>query len=341
LTRLSDKDGRLEKIRQWLEVDLGLRLESLEATAGDASFRCYFRAVVGDVSYIVMDASLDLENVAQFVKVARLFEQAGIHVPAVHEEDVGRGFLLLGDLGSRCYLDHLNESSASLLYGDALNALLRLQSGIEIEGCPLPFYRREKLRSEMDLFHDWFLRRLLGLEPTPSFKALFDTLQGLLIRSAMAQPMVCVHRDYHSRNLMLVEKDNPGVLDFQDAVIGPVTYDLVSLLRDCYIAWPDDRVESWVAEYHALLQERRLIGNVGLEQLMQWFDWMGLQRHLKAVGIFSRLHLRDDRPAYLGDIPRTLNYIDNICERYSGLGEFRGFLQETVFKRMDRMELFE
>ncbi len=338
---MSENDGRLQKILQWLEVDLGLHLESLEATAGDASFRRYFRAVVDGVSYIVMDASLDLENVAQFVMVARLFERAGIHVPAVHEEDVGQGFLLLGDLGRRCYLDHLHESSASLLYGDALNALVRLQSGIEIEGCPLPFYQREKMRSEMDLFHDWFLRRLLGLESAPLFKGMFDTVQDLLIESAMAQPMVCVHRDYHSRNLMVVEESNPGVLDFQDAVIGPVTYDLVSLLRDCYIAWPEDRVESWAADYHALLKERRLIDNIGLEQFMQWFDWMGLQRHLKAVGIFSRLKLRDNRPAYVGDIPRTLGYISRICGRYSTLAEFHGFLQEVVLNRMSKRHILE
>jgi len=185
------------------------------------------------------------------------------------------------------------------------------------------------------------LQRLLGLELVPSFKGMFDTVQDLLIGSAMAQPMVCVHRDYHSRNLMLVDEGNPGILDFQDAVIGPVTYDLVSLLRDCYIAWPEDRVESWVADYHVLLKERRLIDNVGIEQFMQWFDWMGLQRHLKAVGIFSRLKLRDDRPAYLGDIPRTLNYIGSICERYCELAEFRGFLQEVVFNRMSMVELFE
>lgn len=338
---MSEKDGCPEKILQWLQVDLGLHLESLEATAGDASFRRYFRAVVDEVSYIVMDASLDLENVAQFVMVARLFEGVGIHVPAVHEEDVTRGFLLLGDLGHRCYLDHLNESSASLLYGDALNALVRLQSGIEVEGCTLPFYQREKMRAEMDLFQDWFLRRLLGLELAPSFKGMFDAVQDLLIESAMAQPMVCVHRDYHSRNLMVVEEGNPGVLDFQDAVIGPVTYDLVSLLRDCYIAWPDDRVESWVADYHALLKEQRLVDNIGLEQFMRWFDWMGLQRHMKAVGIFSRLKLRDDRPAYLGDIPRALNYVTSICGRYPALAEFHVFLQEVVGSRMSMMELFE
>jgi N-acetylmuramate 1-kinase len=338
---MSEKDGRLEKILHWLEVDLGLPLESLEATAGDASFRRYFRAVVDGVSYIVMDAPVDLESVAQFVTVARLFERAGIHVPAVYEEDTGRGFLLLGDLGRRCYLDHLNEGSSSILYGDALNALVRLQSGVAVEGCPLPFYQREKMRSEMDLFQDWFLRRLLGLEPGSSFNGMFAMVQDLLIESAMAQPMVCVHRDYHSRNLMVMDEGNPGVLDFQDAVIGPVTYDLVSLLRDCYIAWPEDRVDEWVAAYHALLQQRGLIGNIGMEQFGHWFDWMGLQRHLKAIGIFSRLKLREGRPGYLGDIPRTLNYISSVCGCYSELAGFHRFLQETVFVRMSTMELFE
>ena len=326
-------DARLEALSNWLRTDLKQAVEAIRPASSDASFRRYFRAWIGGDSYIVMDAPPPHEDVQPFVNISRMLREAGIQAPEIHAQDVQRGFLLLDDFGSSSYLDKLDAESADVLYGDAMASLIRLQSRVDIGTSSLPPYDETLLRAEMNLFRDWFLGRLLGFEPHRTEAALLEKTWTLLADTALEQPRVCVHRDYHSRNLMVTERDNPGVLDFQDAVIGPVTYDLVSLLRDCYIAWPQTRVDTWVRDYHLRLVENGLVDPNDGERFTRWFDLMGVQRHLKAIGIFSRLKLRDGKSGYLGDIPRTLAYVTAVCQRHPELSDFLLFLQGIVLDR--------
>lgn len=323
-------DWRLAALRDWLRLDLGHSVDDIRPASSDASFRRYFRVLLDGESYIAMDAPPPMEDVRPFVRIARLLRQADVQAPNVHAANEQLGFLLLDDFGTVSYLDRLDDETAGALYGDALDSLIDLQSGIDVNGSFLPPYDETLLLREMDLFRDWFIGRLLGLELSPAESALLDNTWQILAASALEQPQVCVHRDYHSRNLMVTQKDNPGILDFQDAVIGPITYDLVSLLRDCYIAWPEEQVVSWALEHHARTVEAGLLQGVDASLFLRWFDWMGIQRHLKAIGIFARLKLRDDKPGYLRDIPRTLNYVTRIACGYPELSDFLDFLNNRV-----------
>ncbi len=319
-------DERSASLHDWLTRDLGLSVRSLTPASADASFRRYFRVHLPRGTYIAMDAPPDKEDCRPFVRVAAAFAARGVNVPRIEAADLERGFLLLSDFGDRSYLSALDENSASGLYGDAIDTLLRLQGGGEPDDRVLPPYDETLLRQEMNLFRDWFLERHLGMVLTPAQAADWETVSEALVRCALAQPRVWVHRDYHSRNLMVLARDNPGVLDFQDAVLGPVTYDLVSLLRDCYVRWPEARVHDWLARYHHQARRVGLLGDVSPGQLQAWFDWMGVQRHLKAVGIFARLYHRDGKPRYLGDIPRTLGYLHMVSGRYRALAGLQRLL---------------
>lgn len=317
----------------WLREDLGLVFESLVPASGDASFRRYFRIEVDGASRIVMDAPPTSENVGSFIDVAGLMERADVTVPRVLASDTERGFVLLSDLGSLRYRDRLDADTADDLYHDAIMALVRLQQVIREDGSVLPPYDEALLRRELGLFREWFLERDCAVRLSPSSVALYDAVTALLVDSALQQPRVFVHRDYHSRNLMVCQDGNPGILDFQDAVWGPITYDLVSLLRDCYIGWPDQRVERWMGHYLACARDAGVAIPDDPVLFRRWFDLMGMQRHLKAIGIFSRLALRDGKRGYLDDIPRTLGYVIAICERYSELAVFAEFLQAEVGER--------
>jgi aminoglycoside/choline kinase family phosphotransferase len=332
----SPTDERLATLSDWLRHELALPVTDIHPASSDASFRRYFRAITDDASFIVMDAPPPMEDVRPFMSVAALLRQTGVRAPKVHAADETRGFLLLDDFGGTSYLDRLDADNADALYGDALDALARLQAGVDIASTALPPYDETLLWTEMDLFRNWFLQHLLGLTLTPDEHALLDRAWRLLTDSALEQPRVCVHRDYHSRNLMALDEDNPGVLDFQDAVVGPVTYDLVSLLRDCYIAWPNQRVEQWALGHRARLVEAGRLKEVDADRFLHWFDLMGVQRHLKAIGIFSRLKLRDGKGGYLGDIPRTLDYVTRVLARYEALADFHEFLGERVLEPADR-----
>ena len=281
-----------------------------------------------------MDAPPDKENTEPFIRVAKLLAQSQVNVPAIFQQNPTDGFLLLEDFGSECFLDRLNDYNATDLYHSAFDALLLLQTQIPIESCGLPRYNEPLLQRELGIFEDWFLNEYLDV-PIPA--ALWKTVRSLLVASALEQPVTCVHRDYHARNLMFLNEDSPGVIDFQDAVIGPVTYDLVSLLRDCYIAWPQQQVEQWMGTYYQRLLQAGLV-DVDPAQFKRWFDLMGLQRHLKAIGIFSRLHLRDGKSGYLNDIPRTLNYVTTISAMYPELAEFSDFLQHQVLPAHDSFQ---
>lgn len=316
-------DARQAAILDWLKSATHHVVATLEPAAGDASQRRYFRANSEGRSLIIMDAPPPRERVEPFLTVAGLFREAGVQTPRVHAADPERGFVLLDDFGDRCYLDELDDASADRLYGDALAALLRLQTRVDPVRCRLPAYDEALLRRELEVFREWCLQRWLKLDLRPSDEALLEQVWQRLVASALEQPQVCVHRDFHSRNLMLTEAGNPGVLDFQDAVVGPITYDAVSLLRDCYIAWPAARVQAWLADYHQRLTTAGLLEDVPVERFQRWFDLMGMQRHLKAIGIFARLHLRDGKSRYLTDIPRTLDYVLQVAGTYP---EFFGFL---------------
>lgn len=324
---------RMKALQSWLCTVLGYDDFSLVPASSDASFRRYFRVTPGNGgdSLIAMDAPPSRENSRPFVEVARALAGMGLNVPEIHAMDLEAGFLLLTDLGTRPYLNELNTATVERLYGDALSALMTLQACGEVEGCTLPPYDEVLLRREMGLFGEWLLGKHLGVDLAPRWQRRLEQVFSVLVESALDQPQVWVHRDYHSRNLMIHGEHNPGILDFQDAVVGPVTYDLVSLLRDCYIDWPQPRVEEWALGYHDLAVQSGVLRERDEEWFLRRFDWMGVQRHLKAAGIFARLNHRDGKPGYLGDIPRTLGYVADVAARYPELRELGNLLEEFVF----------
>lgn len=319
-------DSRTAALAEWLSNGLGLEVDSLKPASSDASFRRYFRVKHAQGCHVVMDAPPDKENTEPFIRVAALLSSADIHVPAIYQQNLLQGFLVLEDLGSHCFLDQLQTDTADALYSSAMDSLFKLQTRINPLTSQLPRYDQALLQRELGIFDEWFLDKLLGVVLPDAIKQPFHQL---LIDSALQQPQVCVHRDFHSRNLMVLATDSPGVIDFQDAVIGPISYDLVSLLRDCYISWPQAQIDGWVKTYYLRLQQAGLL-TVELPQFQQWFDWMGLQRHLKAIGIFSRLHLRDNKSGYLADIPRTLAYVQQVTAHYPQLQAFNQFVQQSI-----------
>lgn len=313
---------REQVIREWLNEVAGPSHHTAPASS-DASFRRYLRVTTRGESLILMDAPPEHEDCRPFLHVRSLLENAGVNVPAIVHADVERGLLLLTDLGSRSYLDVLNADNCDALYADALETLARMQTGVPA-GAVAPF-DRQKLLAELNLFPDWFLEKHLGMRIDDGLRRRMASCFEALIEICLEQPQVFVHRDYHSRNLMRVEERNPGVLDFQDAVTGPVTYDLVSLFRDVYIEWPKARVEAWVARYR-----ERVRGALGVLQpvtpdaFLRWFDLTGVQRHIKVAGIFCRLWHRDGKRGYLEDVPLTLRYLMTVGARYP---ETAGFVE--------------
>ncbi|MBT8419480.1 MAG: phosphotransferase [Gammaproteobacteria bacterium] len=324
-------DNRLDAIRSWLLQVLPEGSFDVVAASQDASFRRYFRVCPADGrSLIVMDAPPTHENNNRFVFVAKLLRKIGVNVPEVLETDFQRGFLLLSDLGKTHYLAVLarnpNKHQVDRLYNDAMDALLTIQS---LAACDrIPEYSHELLDAEMALFRDWFLGRHLGIRITETLHRTLRSSFDFLQCAATEQPQVFVHRDYHSRNLMVREQYNPGILDFQDAVRGPITYDLVSLLKDVYISWPRTRVDEWVLGYRKLAIARGILHNVDATTWLRWFDLMGAQRHLKIAGIFARLYHRDGKPGYLADIPLTLDYLAQVCARYPELAALGTLLDD-------------
>ncbi len=333
---MSDETGdkRIEAIKNWLQNDVSLSITQFQPASEDASFRRYFRVQHTAGQHIVMDAPPVSENLRPFIAIARLLQQAGIHSPEILAQQLTEGFLLLEDLGENTFLDLINEQSAENLYQSALDCLLKIQSRLPAAHVPLPVYDEALLTKELDIFYQWFIERHCGLSMP---LALQQSLNKLLIDSALAQPVFFVHRDFHSRNLMIVEDNNPAVIDFQDAVKGPVTYDLVSLLRDCYIQWPEELVDDWLNQYYQRLLSAGLIDAPWMT-FKRWFDLMGMQRHLKAIGIFSRLNYRDNKPGYLADIPRTLEYIQQVCTSYPALREFNHYLNEQILPRYQQIQ---
>jgi aminoglycoside/choline kinase family phosphotransferase len=334
-------DSRLALIRTWLTRDLQWRIGQINVASADASFRRYFRVTRGDVdpaawapradSLVVMDAPPGKEDIGPYLKVTSLLEQAGVHVPHVYAADAKRGLIVMEDLGDTQYLGLLKTGrGVDRLYGDALTTLANIQvRGLRAAQMLEP-YDRTPLARELNLMPEWFLEKHLRLELSPEERGLLTVTNEFLINEAMLQPQVFVHRDFHSRNLMVLKEGGPGVIDFQDALRGPVGYDLVSLLKDCYISWSRERVERWVRGY------RRVLGNLGANvgdseyQFMRWFDLIGVQRHVKVLGVFARLWHRDGKIGYLADLPLTFEYVRDACRRYPELVEFERWLAWRV-----------
>jgi N-acetylmuramate 1-kinase len=328
-------DERLALASDWLTRDLRLEVERIEPASSDASFRRYFRVFGPRGTLVVMDAPPEREDVRPYLAVSGMLESLGVHVPRVHEFDIARGLLLLEDLGSTQYLSRLRAGGdPEHLYGDALDTLADIQARGEAAAAQLAPYDREPLLRELALMPEWFCGRHLAIELDREAHEILTHSFELLIREALAQPRVFVHRDYHSRNLMVLESRNPGVLDFQDALCGPIGYDLVSLLKDCYIAWPRARVLAWVRAYRARLIARGYSAAGSDSELTRWFDLAGVQRHIKILGIFARLYHRDGKPGYLLDLPLTLRYVLEACAAYPELAELGRFLERCAAPRL-------
>ncbi|GMU42208.1 MAG: phosphotransferase [Xanthomonadales bacterium] len=321
---------RLSALAAFSESHLGPLDAAPVAASADASFRSYWRVFHRGESRIVMNAPPDKEDVGPFIDIAGRLRAAGLNAPHVLAQDRVQGFLLLSDLGTRTFLPELNEATVESLYGDAFDALLAMQTRVDVAG--LPVYDAQRLTTEMELFESWFLRRHLGFDAGCDETDAIEGVVQTSLNSAAEQPVAFVHRDYHSRNLMIVTGANPGIVDFQDAVIGPLTYDLVSLLKDCYIRWPLARVHGWAESYRQRAVAAGLV-QVGATRWRRWFDWMGLQRHLKVLGIFARLWYRDGKAGYLNDLPLVLGYTLEVCARYDELAPFGQWLERLTRDR--------
>jgi aminoglycoside/choline kinase family phosphotransferase len=319
---MPDQDIRLQHLKVWLDEQLAILFAqhgwgavppaTLTAASSDASFRRYFRWEGAGKSLIVMDAPPPQENCKPFVDIAFLLAKSGINVPKIYAEDLERGFLLLNDLGNQTYLDVIDSENADNLFNDALQALLAFQQLPMV--APLPSYDVALLRRELQLFPEWYVKHELGVEFDAAQQVLWQQVSDLLIDSALAQPKVLVHRDYMPRNLMLSEP-NPGVLDFQDAVYGPVTYDVTCLFKDAFLSWPEERVRGWLENYWQQAAALNIPVQPDFEDFLRASDLMGVQRHLKVIGIFARICHRDGKPRYLGDVPRFFAYIDAVIAR--------------------------
>jgi aminoglycoside/choline kinase family phosphotransferase len=320
-------DTRRDALERWLKHELQQAF-TLTPASEDASFRRYWRATLeAGASYVAMDAPPQKEDCRAFVRVARMLRAAGVHAPQVIAQDLEQGFLLLSDLGRRTYLHELNAANANRLFADAIDALLRWQ--LATRPGELPPYDEALLRREMNLFPEWYVERHLKKSLSKSQKEALEDIFRLLVQSALAQPLVYVHRDYMPRNLM-VSEPNPGVLDFQDAVLGPITYDMVSLLRDAFISWEEAQVLDWSVRYWERAKSAGLPVAADFGEFWRAFEWMGLQRHLKVLGIFARINYRDGKPHYLQDTPRFIDYALSVSKRYSELAPLARLLDEIA-----------
>jgi aminoglycoside/choline kinase family phosphotransferase len=324
---------RRSQLQHWIETRLNASLLALEPASADASFRRYFRVRAAGGSLIAMDAPPGQEDCRPFVRVARLLAAAGVHVPRIIAEDLEQGFLLLSDLGTTSYLQALNDGSADELFRDAIDALLRWQLASRPD--VLPPYDEALLARELKLFPEWYLQRHLGFTLNPAQRRTLAAVFALIIDNNLAQPAVYVHRDYMPRNLMVCEP-NPGVLDFQDAVYGPITYDIASLFRDAFVSWDEERVLDWTARYWEKAKRAGLPVNSDFGRFYRDVEWMGLQRHLKVLGIFARLYYRDGKRGYLEDTARFVGYVRAVAGRYHALKPLLTLLDETESKPQAR-----
>lgn len=332
---------RLEALRRFAETALSVAHPVVEPATADASFRSYWLVTGPQHSYVAMDAPPDKESLDAWLDVDARLRRAGLHAPEVHAVDREQGFVLMEDLGSRTYLPELDETSVDALYADALDALLRMQTHIDPKG--LPVFDEAFITMELERMPEWFLVRHLGHAIECDEWDVIELAFRRLITSAREQPQAFMHRDYHSRNLLIAERapddpdvvlPTPGIVDFQDALIGPVTYDLASLLRDCYIAWDAERVDGWVESYRERLRHAHLIdAHIDAARFRRWFDLSGLQRHLKVLGNFTRLWYRDGKRQYLADLPLTWHYVISVARRYEEFAPLADLLARALGDR--------
>lgn len=341
---MTDTNSRMDALRRFIAAAIACDDFTLQPASADASFRSYWRATstIDGRTHIVMDAPPQQEDIRAWVDVDVRLRAAGVHAPEIFAVDHDAGFVLMEDLGDRTYLPELDEQSVDTLYADALDALLRMQTHVDVAG--LPLYDRQRLVDEMELMPEWFLKRHLGFIPECEEWDIIEMAFTHLAHAAAEQPRAFVHRDFHSRNLLIAPHQtadpdagtlpNPAVIDFQDAVIGPITYDLVSLLRDCYITWDAERIGGWMESYRERLESAHLIGpEVTTTRFRRWFDLMGLQRHIKVLGIFCRLWYRDGKAQYLGDLHRVWDYTIDVAQRYPEFTELAALLGKARGER--------
>jgi aminoglycoside/choline kinase family phosphotransferase len=320
---------RTGKIRAWLESLHPGKAFELALASADASFRRYFRASFEDgTTQVVMDAPPSHEDCRPWLHVQALFHGAGVHVPEVLASDLDQGFLLLSDLGSTTYLAAFNADNTVSLYRDAIDSLVCIQAASRAN--ELPAYNRVLLQRELDLFPDWYIARHLKIELSDAQRHALGSVFEKILAVNLAEPQVYVHRDYHSRNLMVVDGRNPGIIDFQDAVYGPISYDLVSLFKDAYVEWPEDLVLDWAARYWEQARKAGLPVRADFADFYRDYEWMGVQRHIKVLGIFARLYHRDGKNSYLKDMPLVAKYLRAACERYRDLA--------PLLKLLDQLE---
>lgn len=322
-------DTRQEALKEWLESHLQTSIQ-LQPVVGDASFRRYFRFHHQAEPFIAMDSPPEKEDCKPFITIAHRLAKLHLDVPKIIESDDAKGFLLISDLGDALYHYQLTLDNADQLYKNALRDLLIIHEDFKGEHENLPHFGHAMMQQELHFFTEWFLEKYLGLSLNEDEQRILKNTYDLLLENAITQPQTFVHRDYHSRNLMILSDNRVGILDFQDAVVGPITYDLVSLIRDCYVDWPVHQVEAWALDFHQALMDRKLIDPVDRKTFMRWFDLMGMQRHLKAIFIFARKYLRDGNDFYLQFIPRALRYVELVCDMYPELAAFQSLLGETI-----------
>lgn len=316
-------------LENWLKNEFGQKFINLQPMPGDASFRRYFRLNTPSQSYVVMDAKPPQEDCQKYIDVAEALGAIGLNVPKIFHAEKDLGFLLITDFGDLTYLKSLNHLNADQLYQNALQALAVLQTCRHVPNRKIPCFTSEWMWQEWAWCKEWFLGKYLDLLPLKEEKKL-DDCYAFIVESAINQPQVFMHRDYHSANLMVLPQNKVGILDFQDAFIGPVTYDVVSLLRDCYIHWPEEKVRTWTMFYWQQLNDANALQKVTFETFLKWFDLMGIERHLKALFTFARKYVRDNQDAYLKYMPLTLNYLLNVSQNYSELSALHHYLAQEV-----------
>lgn len=317
-------------IKKWLAEDISIDFSDVVPLAGDASFRHYFRVMTDKGNFVAMDAPVEKENSLPFVAIDKAWLALGLRVPKIYEANLDKGFFLLEDFGDDLYLKTLNSNTANELYGKAMADLAILQTCTQVEGWNLPRFNRDKYMHELSRFQEWYLEKYLKLQLTQNEKDMLQHTFDFLIETALSQPQVCVHKDYHSRNLMKLENGDMGILDFQDALWGPITYDLMSLLRDSYIHWPSEQITKWIKQFY----QQCVTAGVSLpdvELFQRWFDVISVQRYLKVLYIFSRLKLLYNNPNYTQYIPRVLAYLMQVMPNYNELSELKLFFETRVF----------
>ena len=324
------------QLQAWCEAITGYHQQRLQSVSGDASFRRYFRTSDGHRSLIAVDAPPPQESLQPFIAIAQAYAEAGVTVPEVIAADEEQGFMLLSDLGSTLLLSELNELSMPKWYRQALHDLPAMMGVVKTDEGHLPSYDQVLLQRELHLFHEWLVKKHLKLTFTATEQSMWENVCQILIQNALQQPQVGVHRDFHARNIMVLSSEQLAYIDFQDAVYGPITYDAVSLLRDCYVRWPQADVTQLALEFKQQLQEQQLLDiAISSKQWLRWFDLMGMQRHTKAAGIFARLYHRDGKTGYLQDIPRTVGYLYEVAATYPEFDEYRQWLAERIIPALE------